>query len=165
MQRELLEQHARNPIFSDVTFVSGISGERIPGHRIIQASSSHYFAELFTQNPDKKVYQLPKPIQPITQPYVFNEKLIPQDLTAEQQEDEAVKEAEPAKEEPKADDNGKKVNVAKLLGFGKGKGKNDTKTDDIKSLNVRAPVTLDPTRSLLSLTYILDKKDSNQVNE
>lgn len=163
MQRELLEQHSRNPVFSDVTFVSGISGERIPGHRIVQASSSLYFAELFSKNPEKKVFQLPRPIQPITQPYVFDKSLIPQDPTKDEKPEEAPaaeeKKEEPVKEEPK------KVNAASLLGLGRGKAAAAKKdTDDMKSLSERPPATLDPTRSILSLTYVLPQ-DGDQSNE
>lgn len=160
MQRELLEQHSRNPVFSDVTFVSGISGERIPGHRIIQASSSHYFAELFSQNPDKKVFQLPRPIQPITQPYVFDKSLIPQDPTKdEKQEDTPVEEAKP--DAPAEDKKEEKVNAAKLLGLGRGKIAAKKESDDMKGLSERPPATLDPTRSILSLTYVLQNTDEN----
>lgn len=164
MQRELLEQHSRNPVFSDVTFVSGISGERIPGHRIIQASSSHYFAELFSQNPDKKVFQLPRPIQPITQPYVFDKSLIPQDPTKdEKQEDAPVEEAKP--DAPAEDKKEEKVNAAKLLGLGRGKIAAKKESDDMKGLSERPPATLDPTRSILSLTYVLQKTDENTEEE
>jgi hypothetical protein len=158
MQRELLEQHSRNPVFSDVTFVSGISGERIPGHRIVQASSSHYFAELFSKNPDQKVFQLPRPIQPITQPYVFDKNLIPQDPTKDEKPEDAP--APEAEKEAAAGDEKKeeKVNAASLLGLGKAGLKDKKKEqDDMKGLSERPPATLDPTRSILSLTYVLPK--------
>ena len=168
MQRELLEQHSRNPVFSDVTFVSGISGERIPGHRIIQASSSHYFAELFSSNPEKKVFQLPRPIQPITQPYVFDKSLIPQDPTKDEKPEDAPapegeKDAAPAEDEPKKET---KVNAAKLLGLGRGKAADaKKKDDDMNTLSERPPATLDPTRSILSLTYVLQKTQEQTENE
>lgn len=169
MQRELLEQHSRNPAFSDVTFVSGISGERIPGHRIIQASSSQYFAELFSKNPEKKVFQLPRPIEPITQPYVFDKSLIPQELTEEQKPEkapEAEGENEEAPQDEPTEENKKeeKVNAAKLLGIGVGKLVKSEK-DDMKGLNERPPATLDPTRSILSLTYILPKTQEQEVQD
>jgi hypothetical protein len=89
--------------------------------------------------------------------------LIPQDLTAEKQEDDIVKETEAKKEAPKPKE--EKTNAASLLGIGRGRGRGKAaeakKAEKLPSLNERLPVTLDPTRSLLSLTYILDKKDSD----
>lgn len=176
MQLELLEQHSRNPIFSDVTYVSGISGERIPGHRIIQASSSVFFAELFSNNPEAKVFQLPRPIQPITQPYMFDKSLIPLDPTKDEKpEDAPVKEVAgtgatkqpsnptPAPVDPKAKP------VPNLANIGKPNlaPVPDKKDDDMKSLSDKPPATLDPTRSILSLNYILESNqafDTSQFN-
>lgn len=169
MQRELLEQHSRNPIFSDVVYVSGISGERIPGHRIVQASSSHFFAEMFSTNPDQKVFQLPRPIQPITQPYVFDKSLIPSDPTKDEKADEnkpkdvagANATNPPPANAPKPTD---PKAIAPLKPGLPGNLLNKIK-DDMVSLSERPPASLDPTRSILSLTYVLQQTEADKQTQ
>jgi hypothetical protein len=111
---------------------------------------------------------LPRPIQPITQPYVFDKSLIPQDPTKDEKPEDAPapegeKDAAPAEDEPKKET---KVNAAKLLGLGRGKAAEaKKKDDDMNTLSERPPATLDPTRSILSLTYVLQKTQEQTENE
>jgi hypothetical protein len=62
-----LQNYALSPTFSDITYISGVDKTQIPGHKIIQSSSSAYLSQIFQKHPKIKQVQLPHPVLPMTQ--------------------------------------------------------------------------------------------------
>lgn len=62
-----LQNYALSEVFSDITYKTGIDHSEIPGHKIIQCSSSEYLEIMLRKQPKMEKVILPKPIIPITQ--------------------------------------------------------------------------------------------------
>lgn len=67
MDLSTLQIYSLSEVFSDITYKTGIDESEIPGHKVIQSSSSEYLRKILKEKPNVKTINLPKPILPLTQ--------------------------------------------------------------------------------------------------
>lgn len=67
MNLSTLQNFALSETFADITYRSSVDNSMIPGHKIIQSSSSDYIQKLLKKTPKISKIHFPKPIIPLTQ--------------------------------------------------------------------------------------------------